>query len=238
MNKSDQIEKTVDIQSESNIDSIISKQNVYQKIHGVMMDAPIIVKEEKKVNGQYRFASHDAVASNIKKLLVKWRLIAIPTITDHTYDVNYHLTILKISVKFINIDKSDEVVETCSYGYGLDNQDKGLGKAYSYAFKYALLKTFCLETGDDDVELDTKNDIKLYKSDDFKPAFIKPSDKQVQELHNLFQETETDPGTISEFMKGQNAKNLDEISEPVVKAAINRLLAKKARMNSSDKKGE
>jgi hypothetical protein len=27
--------------------------------------------------------------------------------------------------------------------------DKGPGKAVSYAFKYALLKVFCLETGDD-----------------------------------------------------------------------------------------
>jgi hypothetical protein len=35
------------------------------------------------------------------------------------------------------------------FGYGIDNQDKGPGKAMSYAVKYAMLKTFCLETGDD-----------------------------------------------------------------------------------------
>ena len=34
-------------------------------------------------------------------------------------------------------------------GYGIDPADKGIGKAISYSFKYALLKTFCLETGDD-----------------------------------------------------------------------------------------
>ena len=36
-----------------------------------------------------------------------------------------------------------------AFGYGIDNGEKGPGKAVSYAVKYALLKTFCLETGDD-----------------------------------------------------------------------------------------
>jgi hypothetical protein len=36
-----------------------------------------------------------------------------------------------------------------SFGYGIDDQDKGAGKAMSYAVKYALLKTLGLETGDD-----------------------------------------------------------------------------------------
>ena len=32
----------------------------------------------------------------------------------------------------------------------MDNADKAPGKAISYAFKYALLKTFALETGEDE----------------------------------------------------------------------------------------
>jgi hypothetical protein len=50
---------------------------------------------------------------------------------------------------FINADCPEEKIESFYYGYGIDTQDKGIGKAISYAVKYALLKQFCLETGDD-----------------------------------------------------------------------------------------
>jgi hypothetical protein len=36
-----------------------------------------------------------------------------------------------------------------SAGFGIDDQDKGPGKAISYAVKYAYLKALCLESGDD-----------------------------------------------------------------------------------------
>jgi len=36
-----------------------------------------------------------------------------------------------------------------TFGYGIDPQDKGPGKAMSYGVKYGLLKALGLETGDD-----------------------------------------------------------------------------------------
>ncbi len=54
-----------------------------------------------------------------------------------------------LNVKFVNVENRSETIELNYPGYGVDNGDKGPGKAISYAFKYALLKTFCLETGDD-----------------------------------------------------------------------------------------
>ena len=67
---------------------------------------------------------------------------------------------VNVSVRFQNIDDPDDflAVETC--GYGVDDQDKGPGKAMSYAVKYALLKCLGLETGDDpDIEQDKPSDI-------------------------------------------------------------------------------
>jgi len=61
-------------------------------------------------------------------------------------------------VIFVNVDDPKDRTATTHIGYGIDSSekdgrisvgDKGPGKAISYAFKYALLKTFCLETGDD-----------------------------------------------------------------------------------------
>lgn len=130
--------------------------NIHQRLHAVMGDVKYIQKEDKKVNGQYTFVSHDAVTAKCRESFVKHRIVVIPTTLEHTIESGknkrgetIYRTILLISTKFVNIDNPEDFIETLSYGYGIDNQDKGIGKAYSYAYKYALLKTLGLETGDD-----------------------------------------------------------------------------------------
>ena len=52
-----------------------------------------------------------------------------------------------------------DLIDVETFGFGIDDQDKGPGKAMSYAVKYALLKTLGLETGDDpDMDQDVKFD--------------------------------------------------------------------------------
>ena len=48
-----------------------------------------------------------------------------------------------------NMDLVIEKVETESVGMGIDDNDKAMGKAYTYALKYALLKVFRLRYADD-----------------------------------------------------------------------------------------
>ena len=63
-------------------------------------------------------------------------------------EIDTFKTIIKLRVEFVNIDNPDDRFCVEHYGYGIDTQDKGVGKAVSYAYKYALLKTFALETGE------------------------------------------------------------------------------------------
>ncbi len=51
--------------------------------------------------------------------------------------------------RFVNIDKPDEYIDITTYGDGVDTQDKAPGKAMTYADKYALLKAYKIQTGDD-----------------------------------------------------------------------------------------
>lgn len=125
----------------------MSDKNIYQRLAEVMKTVGYVQKEEKKVNGQYTFVSHDAVTAKLRPALIDNGIMPIVTVKASAQDGNR--TEVTILVKFVNIDKPEEVVEVESFGYGIDPQDKGPGKAVSYAFKYALLKTFCLETGDD-----------------------------------------------------------------------------------------
>lgn len=123
------------------------KLNIYQRLNAIMNDVKYIQKEEKKVNNQYRFVSHDAVVNACRPSFIKHGVAVIPTVSEYSRDGN--MTLFKISVDFVNIDNPDDRFTSVSYGQGIDNQDKGVGKAYSYAYKYVLLKVLGLETGDD-----------------------------------------------------------------------------------------
>lgn len=121
--------------------------NIHQKILGIMAEVKYVAKGDKTVNGQYRFVSHDAVTAKMHPMLVKYGITAIPSMQSISQEGNRTNVVLNVS--FVNADRPEDQLTVAYPGYGIDNGDKGPGKAISYAFKYALLKTFCLETGED-----------------------------------------------------------------------------------------
>lgn len=52
-----------------------------------------------------------------------------------------------VTTEYLLIHESGESQVICGYGHGVDSQDKGAGKATTYALKYALLYTFLVPTG-------------------------------------------------------------------------------------------
>lgn len=156
--------------------------NIYQKINNVMKEVSYIQKGTKQVNNQYRFVSHDQVTSIMHDPLTKNGIAMIPTVKS--FSVNGNRTEILVNVKFVNIDDPLDFFDVDYLGFGIDASDKGPGKAISYACKYALLKTFCLETGDDpDQEQDTKHD------PDAKPTI---TIKQAEELRELIAQCSPD----------------------------------------------
>ena len=122
-------------------------KNIYQRILAVMSDVAYVQKENKKVNNQYSFVSHDQVSAVLHPVLVKHGIVVIPSVTKWQQDGNR--TVADVTVSFVNADNPEDKIDVGAFGYGIDTQDKGPGKAISYATKYAMLKTFVLETGDD-----------------------------------------------------------------------------------------
>lgn len=67
---------------------------------------------------------------------------------------------LKISVEFISSIDGSSITSYC-YGASLDNGDKSIAQASSFAFKDLLQKTFCVPfKGDRDPDSNTWNDVK------------------------------------------------------------------------------
>tara|TARA_R110000765_G_scaffold23883_2_gene60065 strand:+ start:1311 stop:2180 length:870 start_codon:yes stop_codon:yes gene_type:complete len=129
----------------------IKSFNVHQRIHAVMEELAFVQK-----TGSLKFgntdkgipvATHDDVTKTIHPLLVKFRLTSLPSV--ETFEQVGNLTMVTITTRFTNIDDPSDFTEIKSLGFGADSQDKGPGKAVSYAVKYAYLKCLVLETGED-----------------------------------------------------------------------------------------
>jgi len=133
-----------------------------------------IQKGDKKVNNQYRFVSHDQVTGAVRPHLVDQGVVYFASVVEYKQDGNR--TEVTVDVTFVNTDDPSDKLTVRSLGFGVDPQDKGPGKAVSYAVKYALLKTLGLETGDDP-DADTGNDFT------HKPATA--STESVAELRRL-----------------------------------------------------
>lgn len=56
---------------------------------------------------------------------------------------------IETTYRFVNVDEPSDFIEITTYGDGVDSQDKAPGKAMTYGDKYALLKAYKIQTGDD-----------------------------------------------------------------------------------------
>lgn len=134
--------------------------NIHQRILAVMDGVSYIQKGDKKVNNQYTFAGHDAVTAAARPHFIKHGVLVISTILEQSTewksvkdkygkDKLRGITTMLVGVSFINVDDPADKIDCKFLGHGIDDGDKGPGKAMSYAYKYAILKTLSLETGDD-----------------------------------------------------------------------------------------
>lgn len=121
-------------------------KNIHQRIAEVMK-AVTYIQKERKEGMRYTIVSHDTVTAKCRPALLDAGVIYYPTRCDHTQNGNR--AECSMTMRFANIDDPTDFIEVQTFGYGVDTQDKGPGKAMSYAVKYALLKTLGLETGDD-----------------------------------------------------------------------------------------
>lgn len=174
--------------------------NIYQRLHAVMKDVSYIKKEDKKVNGQYTFASHDAVTAAVRPALIEHGVLSIPQNLETRQNGNR--TEAHFNLRFINIDKPDDYIDVPTFGYGIDNQDKGVGKALSYGVKYALLKALSLETGDDA----ERDHIEL------KATPINPLDDNYERRDFAFSKEDLDK-FLAEFEFVDNYEKLEKLRE-------------------------
>lgn len=124
----------------------MTKKNIHQRLAEVMQKVTYIQKERKQ-GMNYTIVSHDVVTAKVRPALLDAGIVYYPVRCEHTHNGNR--AECDMTIRFVNIDEPTDFFDVQTFGYGVDTQDKGPGKAMSYAVKYALLKALGLETGDD-----------------------------------------------------------------------------------------
>ncbi len=130
--------------------------NIYQRINEVRK-AVQYVKKDAVVQG-YRAVTHDMVTAKLRDELVQQGILVTPNqLSDNSVDFGQTksgTTIIRYEaayeVHFINIDDPGDRHIMVVHAHANDQGDKAPGKAISYATKYAMLKMFSLETGENE----------------------------------------------------------------------------------------
>lgn len=134
-------------------------KNLYQRISAVMKDVEYL-KKDKAVStggtGSYQALSEETVTKNVRDSMIRHGLVILPVSQEYKMeDFNrgagkiLSLATVNTRYKIVNIDNPSESEILASSGSGADSQDKGVGKAQTYAYKYMLLRTFGIATGND-----------------------------------------------------------------------------------------
>ena len=123
--------------------------NLYGKMAAIMADVQYLAKDDKVEFGstKYKALSEEKVTSIMRAELLKHRLVVFPI--SQTASRTGQITHVDVVYRLVNVENPEEYIEIVSCGDGADSQDKGSGKAMTYAFKYMWLRTFALPTGDD-----------------------------------------------------------------------------------------
>lgn len=123
--------------------------NIYEKIAAIMQDVQYLAKDDHVKFGQtsYKALSEEKVTSIMRSELLKYKLVVFPIEQNASRSGN--ISHVDVKYRMVNVENPEEYIEIASAGDGADTQDKGSGKAMTYAFKYMWLRTFALPTGED-----------------------------------------------------------------------------------------
>lgn len=137
--------------------------NIYEKIQAVSEEIKNVEKNLTISAGQssYKAVSEKDVLNAVKKAEVKFKIISIPykqeiikqevieSVNKYNNTIITLIDTIKMTTKIINLEDTTEAIEIETLAKGVDTQDKGLGKASTYARKYALLNAYKIITGED-----------------------------------------------------------------------------------------
>lgn len=180
----------------------VKKLNVYQRLLLIQNELTNVAKNLSVGVGKssYKAVGEADVLKAVKPLEAKYGVYSYPSsrrivesavLENEATDYNNNKVIKKsfferieTVYRFVNVDNPSEYIEITSYGDGIDTGDKSVGKACTYADKYALLKAYKIITGDDP-DQDESQSYTGFKKGSIDPLLIRRCNELGIELENV-----------------------------------------------------
>ena len=123
--------------------------NLHEKILSIMNDVQYLAKDDSVDFGKthYKALSEEKVTSVMRKELEKHKIVVYPI--AQSWQRDGQISHVDVVYRMVNVEDPEDYIEVVSCGDGADTQDKGAGKAMTYAYKYMWLRTFGIPTGED-----------------------------------------------------------------------------------------
>lgn len=192
--------------------------NIYQRINEIRKKIDYIQKDKlvDTGKGKYSAVTHDMVTAMVRQHMIEFGVVMVPSFVSgelmapdnieskqRRYSAVYQFD-------FVNIDKPDDKVQVTIEAHGMDNADKAPGKVISYAAKYAMLKLFNIETGEDE---EGRNPA---------PEVISP--EQVKALLDLAADVKAD---MAAFRKRIRVEKIEDLPASIYESAMKLLEGKR-----------
>ncbi len=199
----------------------MSELNIYQRVNEIKKKVAYVQKDAR-VTG-YKAVTHDQVTAVLRETMVNCGVVVTQSLIDSTFAATGDLTgkgskwmlyTAKYMVRFVNIDKPEDFIEVKMEAQALDTGDKSSGKAMSYAVKYAMLKVFSLETGENEEG----------RQEDFKNKRESKelvTTAQIDQINHLIKETDSDKAGLLKFCKVHTLEELTMAKYPVIINMLN-----------------
>lgn len=190
--------------------------NIYEKINEVMKRIEYLTKDDHVSFGttNYKAISEEKVTTSVRKELVNLGIVIAPI--EQTMNVTELMRTEKsvnqradVNVKYRiqNIEDVNDYIIVSSSGSGVDTQDKAIGKAMTYAYKYMLLRTFAIPTGEDPDKISSaETDAKIEKELD-----RKLNDKEIRILNKTIEKYSLTDEDVNKILAKYNYTKLEDI---------------------------
>lgn len=141
--------------------------NIYQRMSAITEELQTVQKNltvQTGRNSSYKAVSERDILDAVKPIEHKYGVYSYPAerriLESHMLESESEyqgkvtkkttfMSRIETVYRFVNAENPDEYIETTTFAEGIDAQDKGSGKAMTYADKYALMKAYKISTGDD-----------------------------------------------------------------------------------------
>ena len=223
----------------------MNEKNIYQRMSEVTIKISKVAKNLEVGEGknQYKAVGEADVLKAVKPIEAECGIYSYPANRRIVKEAEYMrksewngkvtermnlFMRIETVYRFVNVDNPEEYIEIVGYGDGIDSQDKAPGKAMTYSDKYALLKAYKIQTGDDPDQSESEE---LKNPEPKKPTkksepVVKADADDIKTIKELLEATNVDMDNILEHYSIKKLEDMTKVQVAHCKHKLNLTLDK------------